>query len=108
MVHPTTHALDYALDALVRGTNGNPFAVLGPHILARDGQPTVVIRTLQPFASRVEVLRRVDGKTVGVEPMTRLPQGILFEASFAADDQVFDYRLRIIDDHGHTAEIDDP
>jgi 1,4-alpha-glucan branching enzyme len=108
MVHPTTHALDYALDALVRGTNGNPFAVLGPHVLARDGRPTVIIRTVQPFAAQVEVLRRQEGRVVNTIPMTRLSQGMLFEAAFEADDQVFDYRLRVTDDLGQIAEIDDP
>jgi 1,4-alpha-glucan branching enzyme len=109
MVHLPSHALDYALDALVRGTNGNPFAVLGPHLVATPGQPSIVIiRTLQPFASRVEVLRRADGAVADVVPMTRLPQGILFEAAFERDEHVFDYRLRVTDDHGQVAEIDDP
>jgi 1,4-alpha-glucan branching enzyme len=108
MVHFTSHALDYALDALVRGTNGNPFAVLGPHILTSQARPIVVIRTLQPFASRVEVLRREHGVVTDVMPMTRLPQGILFEAAFEHDEHVFDYRLRVTDENGQVAEIDDP
>jgi len=108
MVHLTSHAVDYALDALVRGTNGNPFAVLGPHVITHLGRPAVVIRTLQPFAKRVEVLRRANGVTTGEVPMLRLPQGIIFETTFENQETIFDYRLRVTDDQGAITEIDDP
>jgi 1,4-alpha-glucan branching enzyme len=108
MIHSTTHALDYALDALARGTNGNPFAVLGPHVVSAQGRPAVVIRTIQPFAARVDVLRYVDGAIVEVAPMARLAQPIIFEAAFDRDEHIFDYRLRVTDDNGRVSEIDDP
>ncbi len=108
MVPLTSHAVDYALDALVRGTNGNPFAVLGPHVTTHHGRAAIVIRTVQPFAKRVEVLRRDNGATVDAQLMMRLPQGIIWETTFENHDSIFDYRLRVTEDTGRIVDIDDP
>ena len=88
----TTSATDRALDSLAHGQNSDPFAVLGPHVEIRDGRPSFIIRTIQPFASRVEVAR-AGGDLM---PMRRLPgSGIIFEAVFRGVAAIFDYRLRI-------------
>ena len=42
-----------AIDALVRGDHGDPFALLGPH---RDDDDQLIVRTFQPQADRVWVL----------------------------------------------------
>jgi 1,4-alpha-glucan branching enzyme len=87
-----------AFDALAGARHPDPFSVLGPH---RDAN-AVVIRTYQPAAERVAVIR--DGAEI---EMTRHPAGV-FEAVFPATPAIFDYRLRITYDGGHVAEIDDP
>jgi len=50
-----------AVEALVAGRHGDPFAVLGPHLV--DGR--WVVRTLLPGAEGVEVVAREDGDLLG-------------------------------------------
>jgi 1,4-alpha-glucan branching enzyme len=87
-----------AFDALAGARHPDPFSVLGPHT---DAGP-LVIRTYQPAAERVDVIR--DGRP---SEMSRHPSGV-FEAQFPGTDAAFDYRLRIAYRGGHVAEIDDP
>ncbi len=47
---------DQALDAIAAGTNDDPCAVLGRHVVVVDGRPALVIRTLQPAASDVQLV----------------------------------------------------
>ena len=62
---------DHALDAVVAGTSDDPFAVLGRHATTLDGRPAVVVRTMQPAASAVELVT-----PDAVTPMTRrVPTG---------------------------------
>ena len=53
----TPDALNAAIDALAHGTSGDPFAILGPHVVSGGGTIRVVILTIQPTAARVEVVR---------------------------------------------------
>jgi 1,4-alpha-glucan branching enzyme len=82
---------DEALDALAAGTSDNPFALLGPHRVVADGRPALVIRTLQPSASDVQLVThdRVYG-------MQRRGDG-LFEAKIPLDGapEDFQYRFRL-------------
>ena len=91
-------AVNQAFDALARARHSDPFSVLGPHQSA-DG---VVIRTYQPSAARVDVVRAGEAAS-----MQRDPSGV-FEAFFGATPEIFDYRLRIVYPDGHSVEIDDP
>ena len=47
---------DTALDAIASGTSDDPCAVLGRHEIVVDGRPALVIRTLQPAASDVQLV----------------------------------------------------
>jgi 1,4-alpha-glucan branching enzyme len=85
-------------DALAGARHPDPFSILGPHL----EKGALVIRTHQPFADRVEVLHT--GRVTG---MTRHEHGV-FDATFPAVAEVFDYRLRARYADGHTVEIDDP
>jgi 1,4-alpha-glucan branching enzyme len=89
-----------SFDALAGARHPDPFSVLGPHL--DDG--TLVIRTFQPTAERVEVAR-VGGTAT---PMLRVHQSGVFEAVFAKTPGVFDYRLRVTYPDGPAVEIDDP
>jgi 1,4-alpha-glucan branching enzyme len=107
-------AFDRALDALVHGVNGDPFAVLGPHAATEQGRPAVVIRTCQPFAARVDVVIKSEPsppsshRLPDVVAMRRLPQGPIFEAVVEGVESFFDYRLRVTDESGRVTEHDDP
>ena len=54
------------LDALASGTCANPFSVLGRHATVEGGLPALVVRTIQPRASSVELV--ANGRAI---PMTR-------------------------------------
>jgi 1,4-alpha-glucan branching enzyme len=102
----SSHATDPdILAATVSGTCGDPFAVLGRHAATIDGRPAVIVRTIQPSASAVEL---VTGDRVTPMPM-RQPGG-LFEARIPLDAGTatdLDYRLRVHDEGG-VREIIDP
>jgi len=98
-------AEDDMLDAIASGTADDPFAILGPHAAADDGRPTIVIRTMQPSASSVELV-------VGdrATPMERRHRDGLFELVIDADGRsprdLF-YRLRV-HEGGTAHEFIDP
>ncbi|MFC3110122.1 1,4-alpha-glucan branching protein GlgB [Undibacterium arcticum] len=62
-------ALAEAVQALLAGRLGNPFALLGPH---REGD-AVVVRSFQPGARKVEVLN-ADGEPLAALPMVQMGQ----------------------------------
>src|SRR5258705_3563630 len=75
MTAVTRTAEDDALETVAAGAADDPFAVLGPHSTTHNGRPAIVIRTMQPSATSVEVL-------IGDQalPMTRRHRDGLFEA----------------------------
>ena len=95
-----------AIAMLARGLHADPFAVLGPHEIERDGVRGLVIRTVRPDATEVSVRSLVDSRVVA---MTRLhPEGV-FEAFLPeATRGGFDYRLRVEHAAAAALEVDDP
>ena len=106
---PATHtAEDAALDAVAHGISDDAFAVLGRHEIIENGRRSIVVRTMQPPATEVELLRMSDGHAVRMD--RRHPNG-LYEAIVpfeGANAHEFDYRLRLTEPGGYTREIDDP
>jgi len=104
MTPVTRTAEDEALDAVAAGAADDPFAVLGPHGTTHDGRAAIVVRTMQPSATSVELL-------VGdqVVPMERRHRDGLFEAVVDAEGRsprdLF-YRLRIHEGHEVREAID--
>ena len=98
-------AEDDILDAVARGTADDPFAFLGPHAASHDGRPAIVIRTMQPSASSVELV--VGDRAM---PMERRHRDGLFELFIDADGRsardLF-YRLRV-HEGGTSRECIDP
>jgi 1,4-alpha-glucan branching enzyme len=102
-------ALDEAIASLVRGTQRDPFAVLGPHA---DGAGTLV-RAFQPAARTIE-LRLVASNAL--VPMERTDPAGVFEARISGQDgrdrqegqELPDYRLRITYPGDQVVELDDP
>ena len=89
----TRTAEDDLLDAVAAGASADPFAVLGPHAVSRDGRHVIVVRTMQPSASRVELV--VGDQATAME---RRHRDGLFEGAVDAEGRsprdLF-YRLRI-------------
>ena len=93
------------LDEVAAGTCGDPFAVLGRHAAAIDGEPAVIVRTMQPCASAVELITADH-----VTPMPRARAEGLFEARIrltgaSASDVAYSLRVH---DGSATQEITDP
>jgi 1,4-alpha-glucan branching enzyme len=101
----TLRALDRGLSALLAGTNGDPFAVLGPHVVDEGGGPILIVRTFQPSATSVDLVR---GDTGAIVPMARLHSEGLFQAELSGETVVFPYRLRVTRADGRVQEVDDP
>jgi 1,4-alpha-glucan branching enzyme len=94
------------MSALSRGEHGDPFAVLGPHVVQRRRASAVVVRVFLPQARKITIL-----PTLREERPHRMkqihPDG-LFEAVFPKQLQVFPYRLEVTDQERQTVVVEDP
>ncbi len=99
--------LDPSLRAILNATHGDPFAVLGPHVVGTGADARLVVRTFQPRASAVRLL--VGGDTPSADAMTvRHPDG-LFEASLPGRGLDTPYQFEVIwRDGGAVHVVDDP
>ena len=96
-----------AVAAIAGGYHSTPFDILGIHPHTVDGKPAIVIRTFQPQALTVSVLRGDQAY-----PMRQVHQDGFFEAIFDQS-EFFPYRLSITlpaldGGRRQTYEIDDP
>src|SRR2546430_6434921 len=85
--------LELELDALARAAHGEPFRLLGPHAIQRDGEQRILVRVLHPYAASLSVV--VEGRAF---PMELGHPGGIFECLLPADYrhlEAQDYRLRI-------------
>ena len=99
-----TETADPALDAVATGTSGDPFAVLGRHAVTVDGTPAVVVRTMQPAASAVELVT-----PDAVTPMPRRHPAGVFEARLPLSGSVSDFAYRFrLHEGGRARDIVDP
>ncbi len=99
---PTWQPDEAAVDAVVAGTHGDPFAVLGMH--GGDGK-AVSVRVFCPGADGVEVIDCADGSSVAT--LTRMrPEGF-FAGPAGGRRKAFAYRLRL-SRGGDTWEAEDP
>jgi 1,4-alpha-glucan branching enzyme len=89
-----------AIEALVRGDHGDPFALLGPHVVGDQ----LVVRTFQPQADRVWVL---DDAGHALAELSREHPSGLFAGGLGKRDWSFAYRLRL-EVGGRTLEVHDP
>jgi 1,4-alpha-glucan branching enzyme len=79
--------------ALVRGEWGDPFAVLGPHAGRSGRRSALVVRTVQPGASSVQVVP--EDPAAATQAMTCLHPAGLFEAVYPERRPPFGYRLAV-------------
>src|SRR5688572_12380138 len=93
MSHALRSEQDELLDAVAGGTSDDAFAVLGRHETTLGGRRAMVVRTMQPAATRVELVT-----PHGATAMERRrPEG-LFEATIPVDGietHEFAYHFRI-------------
>ncbi len=93
------------IDAVVRGEHGDPFGVLGPHLVRTGDRPAVAVRAFLPWAQAVRVLAEGPASP---QAMERLHSEGFFEAVFAGLDGLFRYRLEAADRRSQTSVLDDP
>ena len=91
-----------AIQSLVTGKHGDPFAVLGPHA-ARDG--SVTVRVFLPGVAEVAVV--ADGDALLHHPLKPIHPGGLWEGKIAARPPAA-YRFSVKDSSGHVTEVEDP
>ena len=93
----------HAVRAVVEGTHGDPFAVLGPHRVQTPDGAAVAVRAIVPGAAAVRVLP-ADAPPI---PMERLHPTGFFETVLPDRHALVAYRLEVTRD-GHITEIEDP
>ena len=78
---------------LLRAEHGDPFHILGVHLVEVKGKTAVAIRAFLPRARKAWVVRG-PGET-DLTPMRRIHTDGFFEAVFPGEQALFPYRLRI-------------
>jgi 1,4-alpha-glucan branching enzyme len=94
------------LEALVRGQHGDPFAVLGPHVVDAGGASAVVVRAFLPWAVDAHVV--IDEPGARPVPMARLHEAGLFEAALVGRTPPLRYRLLVREAAGREQLVEDP
>jgi 1,4-alpha-glucan branching enzyme len=94
------------VEAIVKGTYNDPFAVLGPHSVKVLTRNAVAIRGFFPHAAQVTAIPLTPD--VPPQPMERIHPDGLFEAVFIGRRLVFPYRLEVSDGGGSARQIEDP
>src|SRR5690606_24235230 len=90
------------LDATVDGMQRNPFAILGPHVVTKDGQSGIAVRIFVPRTQKAWV---IEGGSA--HPMEQLHREGFFEAFFPGRDSIL-YHIRLENDRGDIYETNDP
>jgi len=94
------------IHAIVRGEHGDPFGVLGPHLVRVGKSPAIAVRAFLPLADAAQVIPLPSA--LHPRKMERLHPDGFFEALFPNRRELFPYQLRIVDGQGQVSEIDDP
>lgn len=92
------------IDRIVWNHHHNPFEVLGPHLIAQDGEPTWAIRAYQPTAEAVAVIFPEERLEI---PMQSVHHPHFFECTIERE-EIANYQLKIIEPGGHERTIYDP
>ena len=89
------------MEAITGGYHGDPFALLGPHMVERDSKKEWEVRAFLPHAADVAV--QLGSATI---PMERAHPGGVFTAAMESEPGA--YKLRVTDRQGTVSEIEDP
>src|SRR4051794_39232532 len=96
------------IDHLVHANFWDPFSILGPHEVERDGKVAHAIRAFLPEAGNAWVVMAGKGQADARVPLRRIHPDGLFEAILPGPSAPPPYRLAIENHEGHTWEIGDP
>src|SRR5574341_405607 len=94
------------IEVIVKGEHGDPFAVLGPHLVNIEGSTAVVVRAFLPDAQQVAV--GPADQSGEMQPMERVHREGFYEAVISSDRTLTAYRLRVVDRQSRTVEVEDP
>ena len=95
--------------SLLEGRHGDPFGVLGPHVVEVDGESYVSFRVLLPGAVSVEALVDEPTDTSGPEVVDlTLTDSVGFFEGLYASTSCPSYRLRATTPEGVTWDFEDP
>jgi 1,4-alpha-glucan branching enzyme len=81
-VKPAGESFESEVGRLVRGEHSDPFRILGPHWIERDGKKLLAVRVLRPGAAEVAIIWNGNKETI---PATRIHPDGMFEAVLPAD-----------------------
>ena len=95
------------LDLLVAARHWDPFSVLGPHVVDGKNGSLISVRTIQPRAQQVFLVRE-DRDAGNRFPMTAIHSEGVFEAQFPGEAILFPYRLEFEGRDGYRWEQHDP
>jgi 1,4-alpha-glucan branching enzyme len=93
------------IQAVVRGTHGDPFGVLGPHTVNQTGSEAVAVRVFLPGVDGVMVVP--GGGGLPAQRMSRLHADGFFEAVLPGHRGPLRYELEVLDGRG-VRRLDDP
>ncbi len=93
-----------AIQALVDGTHGAPFSILGPHAVEIEGTPVLAIRAFRPLDVQVLVVDSTGART----PMKQWHEAGFFEAILPPQAKDFRYQLVVVDALGKEYVLEDP
>ncbi len=91
------------INAIIYGMHGAPFLLLGMHETGAK-RPGTVVRVFRPYATKVEVIRKSDGKAFA---MPSIHADGLYELFFP-NEKPFAYQLRLTWFDGTVADLEDP
>ncbi len=89
---------------ILNAEHGDPFHILGMHLVELDGKAAVAIRAFLPRAHSAWVVR--GPAEADVVPLERIHADGFFEAVFPGEQAMFPYRLRT--DYAGQQEFEDP
>ena len=99
----TTASLD-ELAQIIRAEHGDPFHILGIHLVEWHGKSAVAIRAFLPRTKNAWVVRGPGSDDL--VPMQRIHADGFFEAVFPGQQELFPYRLRT--DYAGHYDFEDP
>jgi 1,4-alpha-glucan branching enzyme len=94
------------IEVIVRGECGDPFAILGPHLVKRAGRNALVVRAFVPTAEGIVVAPQAEG--VSPRSMNRIHPAGLFEGEFLDRRDPFLYQLEVREKGGASRRQEDP
>jgi 1,4-alpha-glucan branching enzyme len=97
-----------AIDHLIHGNFWDPFSLLGPHEVERDGKPALAIRAFLPEAKNAWVVMPGKGQSDSRISLHRIHPDGLFEVTLPGSADPSPYQLAIENHEGHVWEVADP